>query len=52
MNSGEIIGILNSDVFENPKYAENLNVIFNIMVDNKVEFLVREEVLKEKYGKV
>ena len=38
MNSGEIIGILNSDVFENPKYAENLNAILNIMVDNKVEF--------------
>ena len=38
INSGEIISILNSDVFENPKYAENLNVIFNIMVDNKVEF--------------
>ena len=38
MNSGEIISILNSDVFENPKYAENLNAIFNIMVDNKVEF--------------
>ena len=29
MRSGEIIDILNSEVFDNPKFAENLNSILN-----------------------
>ena len=35
---GEIIEILKSDVFDNPDFADNLSNIYEIMIDNKVEF--------------
>ena len=38
MGRGEIIDILNSEVFDNPKFAENLNSMYEIMVENNVQF--------------
>ena len=38
MESKEVIGILHAKIFDNPVFTENLSNIFDIMIENKVEF--------------